>query len=89
MQCPQCHATIPDEEWNCPSCRINVYWASRHFEQLAALRGQNGLRPSPTTPAFLISCSRRALEERAERTAGIECKVREIARREMRGQGGA
>lgn len=87
MTCPQCGTEIADEEWNCPACRINVYWAQRHFEDLAATRRREGLPPSPTTPAFLVSCSKRVVEERAERLVNADAKTREIARRAMRGDG--
>lgn len=84
MICRQCHAEVPDEEWNCPSCRINLYWAHQHFDELAEVRGRSGMAPRPNTPSFLVSCSKRALEERAPRTAQIQSKVREIAQRVMR-----
>jgi hypothetical protein len=86
MVCPQCRSEIVDEDWNCPSCRINVYWAHAHFDELAEMRGRAGLEPRPKTPAFLVSCSRRAFEERAGRLANADSKVREIARRAMRGE---
>jgi hypothetical protein len=89
MVCPQCRTEVPNEDWNCPSCRINVYWAHEHFEELAERRRREGLRPSPATPAFLLSSSRRAYEERAPRVAHLQSKVREIARRVMREDGDA
>jgi rubredoxin len=85
MICPQCRSEIVDEDWNCPSCRINVYWAQQHFEELAGVRGRGGLQP-PSTPAFLVSCSKQAFSERAERLKNADGKMREIARRAMRGE---
>jgi hypothetical protein len=84
MECPQCRTQIPDDEWNCPRCRINVYWAHRHFGELAERRGRAGLSASPATPAFLISTSRRVVEERARNPRPVDARVREIARRAMR-----
>jgi hypothetical protein len=84
MECPQCRANITDDEWNCPSCRLNVYWAHQHLEELAELRGHGGMSPAPATPSFLVSSSKRAVEERAERLAHADGKVREIARRALR-----
>lgn len=85
MQCPQCGTVTPDEEWNCASCRMNVYWASQHFEDLARIRNQQGLGAAET-PAFLIQAHECALDERADRGGRVEHKVRQIARRVMRGQ---
>ncbi|MCW3049283.1 MAG: hypothetical protein JWO74_3567 [Solirubrobacterales bacterium] len=87
MQCPQCGAETPDQEWNCVSCRMNVYWASQHYEALAGIQRQQGLPGGPATPAFLIQAHERAMNERAERGGRVEHKVRQIARQVMRGQG--
>jgi hypothetical protein len=84
VQCPNCGAETPDEEWNCVSCRINVYWASRHYQDLAGIRREQGLRPSAATPSFLIHAHEHAMNERAERGGQVDNKVRQIARREMR-----
>jgi hypothetical protein len=89
MECPQCGTAIPDEEWNCPACRINVYWARKHLAELSRLRGDEGMRRRPSTPSFLIACSKRAFGERAARGGAVDSKVREIARRTMRGEGNA
>jgi hypothetical protein len=83
MQCPQCGAETPDEEWNCVSCRMNVYWASQHYADLAGIRRQQGLRDTADTPSFLLSAHASAMEERAERGGKAEHKVRQIARRVM------
>ena len=54
MTCPQCGAATPDDEWNCTSCRINLYWASRHYPELARIRDAQGLATAAKTPSFLI-----------------------------------
>jgi hypothetical protein len=84
MQCPQCGAETPDTEWNCVSCRMNVYWASQHYEDLARLRQDQGLSSSAPTPAFLVQVQKQAMDERADRGGRVEHKVRQIARRAMR-----
>jgi hypothetical protein len=83
MKCPQCGAETPDSEWNCTSCRINVYWASRHYGDLAGIRRQQGLPASAATPPFLIKVHERAMNERSARGGRVEHKVRQIARRAM------
>ncbi|HET8673432.1 MAG TPA: hypothetical protein VFL87_07345 [Thermoleophilaceae bacterium] len=83
MRCPQCGAHTPDDEWNCVSCRMNVYWASRHYEALAAIRAQQGLPEAAPTPPFLIRVHERAMTERAGRGGRVEHRVRQIARRAM------
>ena len=87
MTCPQCGAETPDEEWNCPSCRINVYWASQHYTDLAQLRSRQGLRESAQSPTFLLQAHEDAMTERADRGGREEHRVRQIARRTMRGTG--
>lgn len=84
MQCPQCGAQIPDEEWNCVSCRMNVYWASQHYRDLAGIRQRQGLRAPADTPPFLLRVHESAMAERADRGGKVEHKVRQIARRAMR-----
>jgi hypothetical protein len=84
MRCPQCGAETPDEEWNCVSCRINVYWASQHYRELAQIRTQQGLRETSDTPAFLRQAHDREMSERVDRYGRIEHKVRRIARLTMR-----
>jgi hypothetical protein len=86
MQCPQCGVETPDEEWNCASCRINVYWASQHYEDLAGIRQQQGQPVTADTPAFLLQAHERAMADRASRGGRVEHKVRQIARRAMRGK---
>jgi hypothetical protein len=84
MQCPQCGVDIPDQEWNCKSCRINVYWATQHYEELARIREQQGAPVSASTPPFLIRTHQDALDDRAGRGGRVEHKVRTIARLVMR-----
>ena len=87
MQCPQCGTEIPEQEWNCVSCRMNVYWASQHYEDLMLVRRQQGLSATAGTPGFLVRAHERAMEERAQRGGRAEHKVRQIARAAMRRQG--
>ena len=86
MQCPQCGAQTPDQEWNCVSCRVNVYWASQHYEELAGIRQQQGLRSGASTPPFLVKAHEQEMSERVERFGRVETKVRAIARLAMRGK---
>jgi hypothetical protein len=86
MRCPQCGADTPDEEWNCVSCRINLYWAHQHFAELAYIREQQGLQTRASTPAFLITSHQREMSERARHGRRLENKVRMLARRVMRGE---
>lgn len=71
MGCPQCGAEVPDEEWNCPQCRINVYWASQHYSDLARIRRRLGLASAADTPSFLRQAHEHAMNERAEQEAGL------------------
>jgi hypothetical protein len=87
MRCPQCGAETPETEWNCVSCRMNVYWASRHYDDLASIRQAQGLPPAAPTPQFLVPLHARAMDERADRGGRVEHKVRQIARRAMRSLG--
>ena len=84
MLCPQCGAETPDEEWNCISCRMNVYWASQHYRDLAGIRQRQGLRAAADTPPFLLRVHESAMTERADLGGKVEHKVRQIARRAMR-----
>jgi hypothetical protein len=84
MLCPHCGADTPDDEWNCVACRMNVYWASRHYDELAAIRGKQGLPAAAPTPPFLVAAHRSAMDERADHGGRVEHKVRKIARAAMR-----
>ena len=83
MRCPQCGAETPDSEWNCVSCRMNLYWASRHYDDLAQIRKGQGLAETAPTPSFLVNVHQRAMDDRADRGGRVEHKVRQIARRAM------
>ncbi|HEX5303353.1 MAG TPA: hypothetical protein VFW50_40815 [Streptosporangiaceae bacterium] len=83
MRCPQCGSDTPDEEWNCVSCRMNVYWASQHYDDLAGIRQRQGIHAPAETPSFLLQAHVSAMGERAERGGKVEHKVRQIARRAM------
>jgi hypothetical protein len=63
---------------------MNVYWASRHYDDLARIREGQGLAPSAATPPFLVEIQKRAAAERADHGGRVEHKVRQIARRAMR-----
>lgn len=67
------------------ACRMNVYWASRHYQDLAHIREQQGLTPTAPTPPFLVDVQRNVATERADRGGRVEHKVRRIARRAMTG----
>jgi hypothetical protein len=86
MRCPQCGADTPEEEWNCVSCRINLYWAHQHFAELAQIRERQGVTPHACTPAFLLHSHQHEMRARARRGGQLENKVRMIARRVMRGE---
>ena len=84
MKCPRCGAENSDDEWNCVSCRINLYWADQHFEGLAEIRERQGLPESALSPAFLIKAHADAMADRAARGEPVENKVRAAARKLMR-----
>jgi hypothetical protein len=63
---------------------MNVYWASQHYDGLAGIRRQQGLRDSADTPPFLRLAHASAMDYRATRGGKVEHKVRQIARRVMR-----
>ncbi len=87
MRCPQCGALNQDDQWNCGSCRINLYWATHHYGSLAGIRTGQGLASRPATPQFLLSVHRDAMEEREASGGRIESRVRQIARRAMPPEG--
>jgi hypothetical protein len=86
MECQQCGAQTPDEEWNCAACRMNVYWASQHYGDLARIRQGRGLDSGTDTPSFLRQAHEQAMNERADHGGRVEHRVRQIARRVMRQQ---
>jgi hypothetical protein len=65
---------------------MNVYWASQHYEDLAGIRRRQGVQCPADTPSFLLRAHASAMDERAERGGKVEHKVRQIARRVMRGE---
>jgi len=48
-----------DDIKNCRACRVNMYWAFQHYDELAAIRATNKLTSRPETPFFLIETSNR------------------------------
>jgi hypothetical protein len=84
MLCPNCRAETPDEEWNCISCRINLYWATQHYLELEEIRARQGLTSVTDTPAFLVASHRHEMDSRASRGGRVEHKVRTVARLFMR-----
>lgn len=60
IECPQCGTTNEEAAKNCSVCRINLYWAVQHYQELAAIRTASQLDPAPETPAFLVASSQRA-----------------------------
>jgi hypothetical protein len=83
MKCAQCGAETPDDDWNCTSCRMNVYWASKHLPELDRMRDRLRLPDEAETPAFLRQAHAEAMNERAGRGGREEHRVRQIARRAM------
>ena len=84
MRCPQCETELPDDAWNCTTCAINVYWASRHLDDIARLRRQQGLSSAPDTAPFLLRSYAQAMSERAPNLDRADDRVRQLARRSMR-----
>lgn len=58
-ECPQCGTMNEDDVKNCSGCRVNMYWAFQHYDELAAIRKENSLMPHPETSYFLIETSKR------------------------------
>jgi hypothetical protein len=48
-----------DDAKNCENCRVNMYWAFQHYEELAALRQANALPSRPDSAPFLVETSRK------------------------------
>ena len=76
MTCPNCGVEAPADAWNCPGCRINLYWAVQHFDGLAEIRDGQGRGEHAGSPSFLVAAHRHAMDERAARGAPQENKVR-------------
>ncbi|GCE13590.1 hypothetical protein [Tengunoibacter tsumagoiensis] len=58
-ECPQCGTNNEDDVKNCSKCRINMYWAFQHFDELAAIRKANELTIAPASPTFLVETSQK------------------------------
>ncbi len=58
-ECPQCGTMNEDDSKNCKECRVNMYWAFQHYEELAAIREANKLVPRPESPSFLVETSKK------------------------------
>ena len=58
-ECPQCGTMNENDAKNCKSCRVNLYWASQHIEELTRLRQEKKLPARPQTAAFLVDTSKR------------------------------
>ncbi|MEO6890259.1 MAG: hypothetical protein ABI324_14855 [Ktedonobacteraceae bacterium] len=58
-ECPQCGAMNEDDVKNCQGCRVNMYWAVQHYQELATLRQANRLPPRPESAAFLVETSKK------------------------------
>ena len=84
MICPKCGTVNADGEWNCTSCRINLYWASQHYDELATIREAQGLPSTTGSASFLVDAHRQAMHERAEHGEPEENRVRATARKAMR-----
>ncbi|GHO54972.1 hypothetical protein KSD_11550 [Ktedonobacter sp. SOSP1-85] len=59
IECPQCGAMNENDVKNCAMCRINIYWAFQHYNELSTIRESSKLAPSPLTPSFLIETSKK------------------------------
>lgn len=57
--CPQCGTSNEDDAKNCRQCRVNLYWAFQHYDELAKLRAANHLPPKPQSAPFLVDTSAR------------------------------
>ena len=45
-----CSTAFPAPCTNCSSCRVNLYWASQHYEELAQIRQDQGLAAGESAP---------------------------------------
>lgn len=62
VECPQCGASNEENVKNCRECRVNLYWAFQHYEELARIRQSGELAPSAQTPGFLVETSKKVDE---------------------------
>ncbi|GAC1354116.1 MAG: hypothetical protein NVSMB38_31740 [Ktedonobacteraceae bacterium] len=58
-ECPQCDTMNEDDIKNCKGCRVNMYWAYQHYDELAKLRTENKLPPRPVSASFLVETSKK------------------------------
>lgn len=58
-ECPKCGTANENDAKNCQECRINLYWAFQHYEELTAIRQANKLSSHQDTPSFLLDTSKR------------------------------
>jgi hypothetical protein len=58
-ECPQCGTVNDDDIKNCKGCRINLYWAFQHYQELVSLRQNNALPPRPESASFLVETSKK------------------------------
>ncbi len=58
-ECPQCGTMNDDDVKNCKGCRINLYWAFQHYQELTSLRQNNALPPRPESASFLVETSKK------------------------------
>jgi hypothetical protein len=58
-ECPKCRTVNEDDAKNCRECRINLYWAFQHYEELIAIRQANQLASHQETATFLLDTSTR------------------------------
>ncbi len=59
VECPQCGATNESDAKNCKGCRVNMYWAFQHYDELASLRQANKLPARPNSASFLVQTSKK------------------------------
>ena len=62
VECPQCGASNKENVKNCRECRVNLYWAFQHYEELAHIRQSSELAPRSETPNFLVETSKKVDE---------------------------
>ncbi len=58
-ECPQCGTMNESDTKNCKGCRINMYWAYQHYDELARLRNENKLPTRPNSATFLVETSKK------------------------------
>jgi len=58
-ECPKCRTVNEDDAKNCRECRVNLYWAFQHYEELHAIRQTNQLVSRQETASFLLDTSTR------------------------------